>query len=174
MANSIKESVENLISTLKNNSGNPAANFEATAVLTDSLRVECSSRQFDFTIDEPETLGGTDSAANPIEYVLSTLGACQAITYKVAASLKGIELNEVRIDATGHIDLQGFLGLDKTIRPGYDRINFKTSLFSDEDPKKLERLSEQVESLCPVLDIISNPVPVSGKLTIKKPEKEAV
>ena len=43
-----------------------------------------------FKVDEPEALGGTDLAANPVQLILASLGACQAITYQVWAAKLGI------------------------------------------------------------------------------------
>jgi uncharacterized OsmC-like protein len=45
------------------------------------VRVHASSHIF--TIDEPESLGGTDNGANPVEHLLASLGACQVITFQV-------------------------------------------------------------------------------------------
>src|SRR6516162_1826890 len=42
-----------------------------------------------FTVDEPEALGGSNVAANPVEYALAALGSCQAITYRVWAAQLG-------------------------------------------------------------------------------------
>lgn len=171
MANSIKQTLESLIADIKTDTDKATANFEATSVLKNDLRVEVSSRHFEFAFDEPHDLGGSDSAPNPVEYLLAALGACQAITYKAVASLKGIQLDKVNIKTTGDLDLQGFLGVNKEVRPGLQRVSFETSLYSEEDPEKLKRLAKQVESLCPVLDILANPVPVEGKLTVQKPQE---
>ncbi len=163
----VKQSFEDLIKDIKKDPDKAIANFEATAVLGEKVNVKASTRQFEFEFDEPHSIGGDDSAPNPIEYVLATLGKCQAITYKALASLKGIQLDSVTIKTKGDLDLQGFLGLDNKIRPGFQNVEFDTVIESSEDYDKLLRLSKQVEALCPVLDIISNPVEVVGKLIIK-------
>lgn len=163
----VKQSFKDLIKDIKKDPNKAIANFEATVVLGEKVNVKSTTRQFKFEFDEPPSIGGDDSAPNPIEYVLATLGKCQAITYKAVASLKGIHLNSVTIKTKGDLDLQGFLGLNENIRPGFQNVEYDTVLESNEDYEKLLRLSKQVESLCPVLDIISNPVEVVGKLTIK-------
>lgn len=167
MSEIVKQSFEDLIEGIKKNPRKATANFEASAVLGEKVKVKGTTRQFEFGFDEPEPIGGDDSAPNPIEYVLATLGKCQAITYKALASLKGIQLDSVTIKTKGDLDLQGFLGIDNKVRPGFQNVEFDTVIESSEDYDKLQRLSKQVESLCPVLDIISNPVEVEGKLVIK-------
>ncbi|GGW49660.1 OsmC family protein [Arenibacter certesii] len=167
MSEIVKQSFEDLIQDINKNPEKATANFEATALLKEKLTVKGNTRQFNFEFDEPEILGGEDAAPNPVEYVLATLGECQAITYKALASLKGIQLDKVTITTKGDLDLQGFLGLNSTVRPGFQNVAFETHIETNADPDTILRLSKQVESLCPVLDIISNPVEVKSTLTIK-------
>lgn len=166
MSSTVKKSLDQLIHNVRKDANKAEANFEATARLKDNLNVKCSSRQFDFEFDEPELLGGQDSAPNPVEYALAALGACQAITYKALATLKDVEVDQISVETTGDLDLKGFLGIDQKVRPGCEQVGFKTTVHSKEDPKKLERIAQQVENLCPALDVISNPVKVNGTLTI--------
>lgn len=142
--------------------------FEAKAVLGENVSVTVGVRQFEFKFDEPQALGGADQDPNPVEYVLASLGACQAIVYRALASLKGIKLDNVIVNTKGHLDLNGFLGLDKDARPGFSKVEFETTIVSDESTETIEKLATQVETLCPVLDIIANPVEVSGKVIIQK------
>src|SRR5580765_8454844 len=47
--------------------------------------------------DEPLALGGTDSAPNPVEQLLASLGNCLAVGYAANASTEGITINDLRI-----------------------------------------------------------------------------
>ncbi len=170
MSQKIKQSLEALVKNLKQGNSTGEANFEATTVLADKVKVHAFSRQFKYDFDEPKAIGGEDSAPNPVEYVLATLGECQAITYKVLASLKGIELDGVEIKTKGNIDFRGFLGIDSNVRPGFLDIAYETTVTSEEEFDKIVRLSKQVESLCPVIDTLANPVEVSSKVFIKNSE----
>jgi len=167
----VKEALEGLIREVKNDPTKAQAVFETTSVLGEHVSVTSSSRQFDYQFDEPEIFGGQDGAPNPVEYVLGALGACQAIMYRALSSLKGIHLDKVTVKTKGYLDAQGFTGLNQNVRPGYQKIEYETIIESGEHKEKLERLAEQVDLLCPVLDIISNPVEVKGSVTIQhKPE----
>lgn len=53
--------------------------FKATAHLEEGVRVVTQVRQFELVIDEPKSLGGTDTGMNPVEALLASLGACQSI-----------------------------------------------------------------------------------------------
>ncbi len=76
--------------------------------------------------DEPEVLGGTNTAANPVEQILGALGACLAIGYTAGATARGITIDDLRIDLTGNIDLPVFFGL-KAGHAGYEGIDAKVS-----------------------------------------------
>jgi len=70
------------------------ANFEAHHSLVGPCEVTVRvGSGHEFTVDEPEALGGGNVAANPAEYALAALGSCQAITYKVWAAQLGITLD---------------------------------------------------------------------------------
>jgi uncharacterized OsmC-like protein len=168
MSEIVKNALGKTIQGLKENPETAMTVFEAQAELGENVKVHAGARTFTFNFDEPPALGGDDSAPNPVEYVLASLGACQAIVYRALASLKGIHLESVKINTKGHLDLNGFLGLDSTVRPGLSKVEFETTIVSNETTETIERLASQVESLCPVLDIISNPVTVQGKLTVLK------
>lgn len=169
MSNVVKTALESTIQGLKAAPAQAQAVFETRSVLGENTHVKSTARQFEFYVDEPAALGGKDQAPNPVEYALASLGACQAIVYRALASLKGISLEHVEVKTIGHLNLQGFLGLDEDVRPGFGKVEFETLIVSNEPQEKIERLAKQVEALCPVLDIIQNPVKVSGKLTVQKP-----
>ena len=117
-----------------------------------------------FTVDEPEALGGSNVAANPVEYALAALGSCQAITYRVWAAQLGVKLDKVEIGIDGDIDLRGFFGIDDGIRAGFNAVRINVSLSGPEHAARYEELAAEVDAHCPVLDLFRNPVPVERKL----------
>ena len=62
-----------------------AATFQSSSRLVEGFECEVQSRGFSMIIDEPEMLGGTDKGPNPVEVVLSALGVCQGLTYRLFA-----------------------------------------------------------------------------------------
>ena len=60
--------------------------------------------------------------------------------------------------------MHAFLGLSDELRPGYKKITVKVHADTSASPDKLEELLEYVKKTPPVLDIISNPVPVKVEL----------
>ena len=98
----------------------------------------------EFSVDEPEALGGSNIAANPVEYALAALGSCQAITYRVWATQLGIKLDKVEIGIDGDIDLRGFFGVDDGIRAGFNAVRVNVSLIGPEDPTRYQELASAV------------------------------
>lgn len=125
---------------------------------------EVNARQFRIQVDEPPTLGGTDKGANPVEYVLAALATCQEITYRLYADALGIPLKGVAVKLEGNLDLRGFLGVDGETRPGFTDIRGTVTLDSPASPEQLRQLKETVDRHCPVLDILSQPTPVTLEL----------
>jgi uncharacterized OsmC-like protein len=137
-----------------------AVSFDADATLVGVTEVDVTAGTHTFKVDEPEVLGGTDLAANPVQLVLASLGACQAITYQVWATKLGIALEGVTVRTEGDLDLRGFFGLDDTVRPGFLRIRAFVVLRGPEPAERYDQLVASVNAHCPVLDIVTNPVPV--------------
>jgi uncharacterized OsmC-like protein len=138
--------------------------FQAQSRLGDGVNSTVAIRQFRVGVDEPAGLGGTDTAPNPVEYILAALGSCQEITYRLYADALGIPLNGVSVDLTGAIDLRGFFNVGQGVRPGYQKIEAKVTLDSPASEADLARLKDIVDSHCPVLDILRYPTPVELSL----------
>ncbi|GAA3400419.1 OsmC family protein [Paenibacillus hodogayensis] len=131
--------------------------FKATAHLQDGVKVKTSSRQFELTIDEPKSLGGTDTGMNPVEALLAALGACQAIVGRVYAPKFGVKLDDFRVEIEGDLDLDGFFN-KSDVRPGYSDIRYTFHIKTDSAKEKVEEFVQFLESKCPVGDTIANPV----------------
>ncbi|MHB1302313.1 MAG: OsmC family protein [Acidiphilium sp.] len=111
--------------------------------------------------DEPPVLLGGNSGPNAVEIVLAGLASCLAVGFAYNAAVQGIQVEELNLRLEGDVDLQGFLGLSDTVRPGYKNIRVTCHVKSDAPREKLLALSEYVQRTSPVLDIIRNPVAVS-------------
>ena len=144
------------------------ATFESVSSLGEGFRSEVALRDHRLVVDEPESLGGTDSGPNPVELILAALGTCQEITYRAYAAALGIPLEHVSVTLEGDIDLRGFFAVDESVRPGYQKLRGTVRVVSSADEETLETLQQAVNAHCPVLDIVSNPVPV--ELTLEKAE----
>ncbi|TDD48129.1 OsmC family protein [Saccharopolyspora elongata] len=128
-------------------------------------RVEDRTARYTLESDEPAALLGTDTAASPGEYVLQALAGCYAVTYAANAAARGIELSSLRLDMEVDFDLQGFLGLDKSVRPGAQEIRVTVHAESPNTSREgLQELTEAVQQRSPIRDTLANAVCVSTVL----------
>ncbi|WP_372633998.1 OsmC family protein [Fodinibius sp.] len=157
------QAVQALAKEINSNPEKANVSFKTESKLEKGLQSEINVREFQFVSDEPESLGGTNRGATPVEYVLAALAACQEIVIKAHALALGINVKSVTVKTTGNLDLRGFLNLSDDARPGFNDVNLITEIETDEtDEKKLNQLEEISFKNCPVLDIIENPVRVEG------------
>lgn len=113
--------------------------------------------------DEPEGLGGSDSAPNPVEQLLGALGNCLAVGYAANATQAGIALHDLRIDLEGDLDLRTFLGLDDG-HAGYDHIRAQVHIESDAEPHLIEELHQRVLGSSPVGHTLSRSITLDVSL----------
>lgn len=131
--------------------------YKAEAHLLDGMKVQTKSRNFEITIDEPKHLGGTDTGMSPVEALLCSLGACQAIVARVYAPKFEVELQDFWVETEGDLDLDGFMNKGE-VRPGYSEIRYRFHLKTDAPKEKVEEFVRFLESRCPVGDTLANPV----------------
>ena len=79
------------------------------------------------------------------------------------AAARGIEIQEVESAFAGDIDLHGFLGLDPTVRKGYQGIQVTFKLKADVPDEKLQEVVQLGTGHSPVFDSLTKGVPVSVK-----------
>jgi len=124
------------------------------------LAVRARAREFEIAIDEPTSIGGTNTGMTPAELVLSALGACQTIVAMAFARRWGIAIEEYRVELEGDIDTDGYKGLSD-VRSGYLEIRYRVHVKSEAPPERIREYVKFVESICPVGDTIANPVRVA-------------
>jgi uncharacterized OsmC-like protein len=110
--------------------------------------------------DHAKVLCGTDKAPTPIEYLLAALSACITAGIGNIASARGVELEAVESNVVGDIDLQGILGLNDSVRNGYQGISATFKVKGKADAEKLRKLVEQSVARSAVFDVLTNGVPV--------------
>lgn len=126
---------------------------------------ETRSGKFSLVSDEPVSLLGTDTGVSPAEYALKALAGCYAVTLASMAASRGIELDRLELDLNFDIDLNGFLGIDKTVRLGAQAIRVDVNLDSaSASREQLETLVKDLPNHSPLHDTFANPVEVTAQL----------
>jgi putative redox protein len=88
----------------------------------------------ELSADEPQSAGGTDTGPNPLQLLLSALGACTSITLRMYAERKGWELGEIDVDLR--------LSRDGETESIERRVHFSGSL-SQEQRARLAEVAEK-------------------------------
>ncbi|MBY5958931.1 OsmC family protein [Membranicola marinus] len=125
-----------------------------------ATRFVANARHFQLIVDEPEELGGTDQAANPVEFLLAAYAGCLNVMGHIVAKELDIDLRSLEIDIEGDLDPSKVFGKPTVNRPGYQEIRVRLIPESDATQEQLKIWTETVESRCPVNDNLLNPTPV--------------
>jgi uncharacterized OsmC-like protein len=138
--------------------------WKADVTWTGAFSSEAKIRHFKpIRSDEPATLGGSDTAPNPVEQLLAALGHCLAVGYAANASAEGIEIESLALSVEGDLDLKTFLGLAQG-NAGFDNIDVRVQLRSKASPDRLEALHRKVVGSSPVGHTLQRSVPVTLRL----------
>lgn len=119
-------------------------------------------RPFIYDNDEPPVLLGENKGANPAEVILHGLLGCMTTAMMLLASARGIEVSAVSSRVEGDIDLKGFLGLDATVKRGFQqiRVMFDIEGVSEDQKEELIALAKQ----SPIFNTLVDPLDVQVAL----------
>lgn len=158
------EAVGALVGAVQADESAAATTWAAHVIWKGGFQSESRVREFEpVASDEPPALGGGNTAANPVEQLLSALGNCLAVGYAANASVAGITINSLSVDLKGDLNLKSFLGLREG-HAGFESITAKVSLASDASREVLESLHAKVVGSSPVGHTLGIAVPVSINL----------
>lgn len=114
-----------------------------------------------FSADEPPELLGTDTAANPVEHLLTALSSCMTSAIAYLAAAKGYKIESMESHFEGELDVRGFLGLSNEVPIGYQKIMATFKIKSDAPVKELEEMYH----FSPVYSMVSAAVPIEVKIS---------
>ncbi|TMM28679.1 OsmC family protein [Polaribacter aestuariivivens] len=78
-----------------------ANNTTSKVVLTTkNYLAEAKMRNHFAVIDEPVNFGGDDNGPTPVEYLLTAIGGCVAITLRMYAERKGWDVGEITVNVS--------------------------------------------------------------------------
>lgn len=153
--------VAGLVSGIQGDAAKAATTWSAAVRWTGGFQSEGSVRGFSpIASDEPKTLGGRDTAPNPVEQLLAAFGNCLAVGYAANATIAGIEIDSLAISLEGDLDLHVFLGLTEG-HAGFSAIRATVDLRTSAANNAVEALHAKVAATSPVGHTLGNPVAVT-------------
>lgn len=138
--------------------------FSVSAVAENETKTSVTARDFEFVVDEPAALGGTNEGPNPVEYLLGAWAGCLSVVAHLVADEYGFALHDVEIDLEGELDPARFMGQSDESRAGYRHIDVTIAVDADAEADVLEEWVVEVEERCPVSDNIQNATPTTVSL----------
>ena len=93
-------------------------------------------------------------------------GDNMTVGYVAGASLKGIALESLEIRTRGTLDLRGFLGLDESVAPGYEAIDYDVRIKGDGSRQDFEEIHRTVMKTSPNYFNMSRPIRMNGTLSV--------
>lgn len=135
--------------------------FQSQAAIGDYIQAGSTvprGRNFRLTGDHPEGLLGQNTAPAAVETLIAAAGACIAGGWATFGAAMGIPVEALEIDLEGDVDLQGFMGLGKNVRPGLQRIRGTIYVKSPASDEQLQGLKDTAEKRSPVVDSLRVPV----------------
>lgn len=120
-------------------------------------------------VDEPPHLLGENTAPNPSEALLATLGSCLAVGVHANATARGMQLTKLEINIEGDINVTAVWGtgdLDEDKPLGFTaiRLKFDIETLDPISQKDLDELLQHSKKWSPVANTIIRAVPIDCAL----------
>ena len=127
---------------------------------------QARERRFQFDIDEPLELGGSDRFANPQEYLLGALNACMIVGFTALCALQGHAIETLEIATEGDIDLRGFFGLDDGVARGYEALTTTMTVKGSASPEAFQAVFQAMLATSPNFANLTRPIAVTPTLVV--------
>jgi uncharacterized OsmC-like protein len=118
-------------------------------------------------VDEPPGLLGEDTAPNPSEMALLSLGSCLSVGVQANATARGINLTKLEISLEGDINITAVWGtgdVDPDKLLGVREVRAFFDIEADCSAEELEDLVQHATKWSPVANTYMNQVPVIPSL----------
>jgi uncharacterized OsmC-like protein len=103
-------------------------------------------------------VGGSGAAACSGDLLLGALAACAQLTCQLVATAMGVPTQKIEVTVNGDMDLQGTLGISRTVPVGFESICVDVKVDAPQaTAEQLRALQEKTEQYCVVLQTMLHP-----------------
>jgi uncharacterized OsmC-like protein len=103
-------------------------------------------------------VGGAGTGACSGDLLLGALAACAQITCQMVAAAMGIPTENIEVTIEGDLDLQGTLGMSKTVPVGFESIRVNFDVHAPQaSEEQLAALQQKTEQYCVVMQTLLQP-----------------
>ncbi len=121
--------------------------------------------------DEPPELLGTGKHVGPAGHLLHAMSHCFTVTTAYHGAARGVKIDALRVDAQGSLDLQGMLGLNEKVRPGFKHIHLRVHIDSPNSSADVYDLFQFAQGHSPICTSVAQPVPLTWEFEIEPSQK---
>jgi uncharacterized OsmC-like protein len=112
-----------------------------------------------FTVvsDYPDEMGGMSRGPTVCEMCMASIGSCISQTIVAYATMMGVQLDSIRIETEGDVDIRGFTSVSEKVRPGAQEFRIDIHLDSKTaSEEQLEKLYELGKKFSPAMDTLTH------------------
>ena len=131
-----------------------ARNNEQFVVKAENFDVRISKNQNHPELDGP----------SPIQYILAGYAGCIHAVGTLVAKELNLDLKSLKIEISGEINVDKFLGNPTADRAGFKSIEVLVKPTAEATTEELQNWLKIVENRCPVYDNLINPTPIQVSL----------
>jgi uncharacterized OsmC-like protein len=112
---------------------------------------------FTLASDFPDELGGMSKGPTVCEMCMASIASCISQTIVAYATMMGVQLDSIRIETEGDVDIRGFTSVSEKVRPGAQEFRINIHLESKTASKEqLEKLYELGKKFSPAVDTLTH------------------
>lgn len=119
------------------------------------MRLDATAGKHTIIVDEPVTMGGKDTAADPLSTFLASLLACENVMAQIIAKEMEFDLQHISFQAEGKIDISGLMG-DLSVDPKFQKITVNATVTTSESQERIDEMRKAVDLRCPIFKTIKD------------------
>ncbi|WP_179133913.1 OsmC family protein [Halobacillus massiliensis] len=140
---------------MENQTKSTLRSIKAESSRTNAFQNKHSIRDFEFLIDEPEKLGGTNQAMTPMEYVLGSFNGCLMIVIEMIAKENGWTIERLDSSSEGTIDKAGLAGT-ADVSPHFQHVSLLVDIKFAEPEIDAYHFIYLVKKRCPAFNLFQD------------------
>lgn len=119
------------------------------------MRTDAIAGKHKISVDEPKSMGGKDSAADPMSTMLTALVACENVMAQIISKEMNIVIEDISFKVDGLLDPSGLMG-NLEVKPYFEKVNVEAYVKTSATQEQVEELSHKVDQRCPVFRTIKD------------------
>ena len=137
---------------------------KVTAEGKEKFLIELKAGEFTAYIDQPEAMGGDNSAPSPLHYFEWALAGCIVTIGKIVAKQQRIELRGLTCSVEGDLNTAVLMGKSDEDRPGFFGFKLVVNVDADMTLEQKKAFIEEVDARCPISDNILKETPIEFEI----------